>query len=121
MNDPILEIRDFARYIRIDYKDVVDFGKQKRMLDMIHGMYLDKGVRKFIVNAKGCRVNYSILERHKIGEYVAEKFKTHIIFACIIDAEQLTGIVENTSHNRGGTGLKIVTTEQEALDWIGER
>ena len=50
----------------------------------------------------------------------AKKFQNKITLACIIDKREVTGIVENTSFNRGGTGLKIVTTEKEAMDWIGE-
>lgn len=125
MNDnpaprPILDVLESDRHIRILYRDIIDYPNQRKLLDRVFELYQGTGKSRFIVDTRGCEVNYSVLERHKIGEYVAEKFKNNITLACIIDKKEVTGIVENTSFNRGGTGLKIVTTEKEALEWIGE-
>jgi hypothetical protein len=116
--DPIIEISEIGDCIRIEYRDLISFEKQMRLVDMIFDLYAKRKKSKFIVNTKGCPIEYSIVERYQVGAYLAEKFKSHVAIAYIIDKRNLTGIAENAAQNRGGTRIKIVTTEEDALAWV---
>lgn len=115
LNIRLNQIKD---HIRMDYEDIISYPKQIQMIDTIYALYQSTNVNKFIINTKGCPVEYSITERHKVAVYLTEKFQNKLLVACIVDTEQITGIVEDTSRNRAGYGLKMVTTEEDALKWI---
>lgn len=113
-----IEIADSDDHVRIEYRDLISMENQKRLIDIIHDMHVSGGKSKFVVNTKGCPIIYSVIERHQVAVYLAEKLKMDVAVAYIIDKANLTGIVENASHNRGGSRVKISLMEDEALDWI---
>lgn len=117
-SDPIFEITEMDSYTRIDYRDLISMEKQIRLIDIIYAMHLSKGYSKFIVNTQGCQIRYSILERHQVAIYLAEKLKSNVAVAYIVDKNNLTGVVENSSRNRGGSRIKITDSADDALNWI---
>ena len=119
--NPEIEVADAGEYIRIRFRGLINAASQTRLIDSVCGIQTDTGKGRFIIDARGCPVDYPLIERYRIAGYVAEKFGSAISAAYIIDAEHNTGLVENAAQNRGGTGIRIVTSELDALDWIRGR
>jgi hypothetical protein len=115
--DPILEIREEERYFRIRYLDVIDYPKQIRLVDIIVALYAETK-KRFLIDTRGCEARYSFMDRFEVAKHLAEKMRIGIVAAYIIDKELNLGIVEPAANNRGAAGLRIVTTEDAALEWI---
>lgn len=115
------EVIDLNTHVRIEYKDVINFNNQMRLADSVYDLFVSSGKSKFIVNTKGCPTQFSVFERFEVAAYLAKKFLNNVTIAYIIDKENLFGIAENTARNRGGAGVRIVTTEEDALAWIEKR
>lgn len=57
------------------------------------------------------------LVRHKIGEYMAEKFGSRLKIAILIRADQIIGVLEDTAVNRGARVL-VTGSENKAVEWL---
>jgi hypothetical protein len=58
------------------------------------------------------------MERFDAAAYLAKKMSNGMRISFLIEKEKLLGISEPVAHNRGGSALRIVSTEEEALDWM---
>jgi hypothetical protein len=105
-------------YIKIKFKGAITLKSQMGLVDHLLDLKRINGIRKFIVDTRGCPLRYSMTERYDLGSYFAEKAGNELIVATIIDGAHLTGLVENVAHNRGATKLAIVTGEEEAMKWL---
>lgn len=117
-DDPIIDIRDDGAFIHIRYRDVIDFPKQIRLIDIIVDLHAGTGKNRFVIDTRGCAANYSFMERFEVATYVAEKLRNGIVAVYIIDKEKNLGIVEPTAINRGAAGFRIVFSEEAAIEWI---
>ena len=77
----------------------------------------DKETKKILVDLTELTGDLSILERHTVGKYLAEKLPREIRIAVVSRRNYLVKMVENTAVNRG---VKMFTTseKEEAANWL---
>jgi hypothetical protein len=113
-----IDVADAGEYVRIRFKGIINPGSQMRLVDRICEINAVTGKGRFLVDARGCTIDYPMIERYRIGVYAAEKFGTAISAAYIIEQQHNTGLVENTAQNRGSAGVRIASTELDAIEWL---
>lgn len=112
------EVTILEGHIRIRFRDSITLKSQRKLVDQLVELSRTTGKKKFIVDTRGCALQYSVTDRYDLGAYFAEKAGNDLVVATIIDKVHLTGLVENVAHNRGATKLAILTDEGQALEWI---
>jgi len=77
----------------------------------------DKETKKVLIDLTKLTDDLSILERHTVGKYLAEKLPREIRIAVVSPRNYLVKMVENTAVNRG---VKMFTTsdKEEAANWL---
>ena len=72
---------------------------------------------KILIHALAVDAPQTEFQRYATGERLSATFGNHVKVAIVYPAELITKFTENVAVNRGAF-LKIVPTEEEALNWL---
>src|SRR5258706_10266144 len=78
----------------------------------------DKETKKVLIDLTKLTGDLSILERHNVGKYLAEKLPRMIRIAVVSPRNYLVKMIENTAINRG-VNMFATSDKEEAATWLG--
>jgi hypothetical protein len=76
------------------------------------------GVRHYLFDLNDSEEGFNLLDKYKLGEFLAGRFGNGYSLAVVMPRDQITGFLETVYSNRFAKGFRVFDAEPAALEWL---
>jgi hypothetical protein len=107
-----------AGYVRVKYAGTRTLPAITAMLEDVKAHGERTGMRRYLFDLNDSDEGFSVLDKYKLGELLAERFGNAYSLAVVMPRGQITGFLETVYHNRRVGRFRVFDAEPPALQWL---
>jgi hypothetical protein len=113
-----LRIAEESGYARVKFSGTRTLPAILSLLEEVKANGERTGMRRYLFDLNDSSEGFSVLDKHKLGEFLAERFGNAYSLAVVMPRDQITGFLETVYQNRWVEGFRVFDSESSALRWL---